>query len=218
MAQQGRPIRPRCSLAAESCATRRIELRTSGPGGVPSDGLSDNCRRTAALTALLETQGRPRTFPGRNGGPTGRARDHIHLTLRAGDIAGLAGQSGCGKTTSGRSLVGLERPNAGTVRLCGGAPSSLRDRRARRPRRAVRHVLPDAFAALSPRQRIGQGVGQAWLIHGRRNSLGRRQRAAGLIADVGALGHALTGTRRCSWHVSRQVDIFRPAFAPAGQH
>jgi oligopeptide/dipeptide ABC transporter ATP-binding protein len=106
---------------------------------------------------LLEVSGLHVEFPGRHG--TARAVDGVDLTMRSGEIVALVGESGCGKTTLARTIVGLQRPASGEVRLRGTALGT--DRRARRAHsREVQMVFQDPTGALNARQTIYEAVAE----------------------------------------------------------
>jgi len=106
---------------------------------------------------LLEVRGLRVEFPGRRG--VARAVDGVDLAMRSGEIVALVGESGCGKTTLARTIVGLQRPAAGEVRLRGEA--LRRDRRSLRAhRRQVQMVFQDPTGALNARQTIYEAVAE----------------------------------------------------------
>ncbi|MEX1046608.1 MAG: ABC transporter ATP-binding protein [Actinomycetota bacterium] len=122
-----------------------------------------------ATKPLLEVRGLQVSFAGRGrlfAGKAAEARavDGVDLTLGAGEILALAGESGCGKTTLARTIMGLERPKEGEIRF-EGEPISRRTRRLRDYRRKVQIVFQDPAAALNPRQTIYESVAEGLRIH-----------------------------------------------------
>ncbi len=106
---------------------------------------------------LLEVSGLRVEFPGGRG--VARAVDGVDLTMRSGEIVALVGESGCGKTTLARTIVGLQTPAAGEVRLRG--TPLRRDRRSLRAhRRQVQMVFQDPTGALNARQTIYEAVAE----------------------------------------------------------
>ncbi|WP_030929373.1 oligopeptide/dipeptide ABC transporter ATP-binding protein [Streptomyces sp. NRRL S-646] len=136
---------------------------------------------TAPPPPLLSAQGLHVTFPGRHGAPAARAVDGVELDIRAGEIVALVGESGCGKTTLARSLLGLVTPAAGRITF-DGKPVEYSSRALKAYRRRVQLVLQDPTGSLNPRHTVYDAVAEGLRIHGRTGN----ERAA--VAE--ALAHA----------------------------
>jgi oligopeptide/dipeptide ABC transporter ATP-binding protein len=120
---------------------------------------------------VIEVRDLAVTFSGRVGlidglrgrkGVESRAVDGVSLELRRGEVLALAGESGCGKTTTARAIMGLQPPNAGTI-LYKGEPLG---RHLKAYRRKVQMVFQDPTGTLNPRQTIYEIVAEALRIHG----------------------------------------------------
>lgn len=98
--------------------------------------------------------------------PGVKAVDGVDLSINTGEIFGIVGESGCGKTTLARSLLGLQQESAGEIRLAGKIVSGTAPRHARRLRDAVQYVHQDPGAALDPWWRIGATLAEGLSIHG----------------------------------------------------
>jgi oligopeptide/dipeptide ABC transporter ATP-binding protein len=140
---------------------------------------------------LVEARGLVKAFPTRSGwfrgrGPDVRAVDGVDLTVNAGETLGLVGESGSGKSTTGRLLIRLIEPGAGTLRFDGTDLLALAPGPLRRMRRRFQIVFQDSYGALNPRMRVGALVAEPLAIHGIGASRAdRRERAAGLLQEVG---------------------------------
>lgn len=113
---------------------------------------------------LLEVKGLDVQFPGRKG-VVARAVDGVDLTVREGEVLALVGESGCGKTTLARTIMGLELPTAGEVWFR-GKPLDYSAKSLKAYRRGVQMVFQDPTGALNPRQTIYEAVAEGLRIHG----------------------------------------------------
>ncbi|CAH0202583.1 ABC transporter ATP-binding protein [Roseomonas sp. CECT 9278] len=114
-----------------------------------------------------------------------RAVDGVDISVAEGETFGIVGESGCGKTTLARALLGLQRESAGEIRLEGRAVSGLHPRAARRVRDAVQYVHQDPGAALDPWWRVGATLAEGLAIHGLTDRAEQRARIAETLAAVG---------------------------------
>jgi ABC-type glutathione transport system ATPase component len=115
---------------------------------------------TKTAPPLLSAQGLHVSFPGRHGAPSARAVDGVELDIRAVEIVELVGESGCGKTTLARSLLGLVTPTAGRITFA-GKPLEYSSRALKAYRRRVQLVPQDPTGSLNPRHTVYDAVAEA---------------------------------------------------------
>lgn len=98
-------------------------------------------------------------------GKTVKAVDGVDITVYEGEVYGLVGETGCGKSTLGRTLIRLLKPTEGTVEVMGQDITKLSDRELMPYRKAVQMVFQDPFTSLNPRERVGDMLMEVLAIH-----------------------------------------------------
>ncbi|MHB8459015.1 MAG: ABC transporter ATP-binding protein [Candidatus Limnocylindrales bacterium] len=114
-----------------------------------------------------------------------RAVDDVTFEVRRGETLGLVGESGCGKSTTGRTVLRLYRPTAGRIEFDGQDITRLEGEALRRIRRRMQMIFQDPYASLNPRQTVGGIVGEPLLVHGMGSPAERREKVADLLDVVG---------------------------------
>jgi peptide/nickel transport system ATP-binding protein/oligopeptide transport system ATP-binding protein len=138
---------------------------------------------------LIEVRNLKKYFPVGSGllgsGETVKAVDDVSFTIRKGETFGLVGESGCGKSTTGRCILRLIEPTAGEVCFEGRDLVSIGSGELRRLRRDMQIIFQDPYSSLNPRMRVGEIVGEPLAIHGVGNAGSRKKRVGELLDLVG---------------------------------
>jgi peptide/nickel transport system ATP-binding protein len=117
--------------------------------------------------------------------PTLKAVDGVSLAIRRGETLALVGETGSGKTTFGRLLLGLYRPTSGDIRYRGASILDRKSQAARDVRRQVQGVFQDPYSSLNPTMTIGQSLAEVLKVHRVVDRRERAERVAELLSTVG---------------------------------
>ena len=139
---------------------------------------------------LIEVKGLTTRFDIRKGlfgTATGRihAVEGIDFSLQPGETLALVGESGCGKSTTGRSIIRLEEPTRGSVKFEGQELTKLNAKQMRPYRRQMQMIFQDPFASLNPRMTVGDAIAEPIIVHELAKGQEARDRVASLLQRVG---------------------------------
>ncbi|NIK57153.1 dipeptide ABC transporter ATP-binding protein [Kribbella shirazensis] len=140
---------------------------------------------------LLETRGLQRYFPVTRGiifqKQTGavKAVDGVDLSIHAGETLGVVGESGCGKTTTGRLVTRLDEPTGGSISFLGSDITHLSRAKMRPFRREIQMIFQDPFSSLNPRQTVGAIIAAPYDIQKVKSEAGTKKTVQELMERVG---------------------------------
>jgi len=143
--------------------------------------------RSNAATGFLQVESLAKHYTVQRlvGAKTIRAVDGVSLVVNAGDVMGLVGESGCGKSTFARLVTRLSQPTDGKVFIDGEDWLALKGEELRRRRRGVQLIFQDASAALDPRMKIGTSMESPLAQHDMGTTSERRERVIEMLHEVG---------------------------------
>ena len=171
---------------------------------------------------LLEVEGLVKHYESRGflqgKHPPVRAVDGVSFTVGRGETLALVGESGCGKTTVGRTLLRLQEPTAGKASFDGTDLFALSGSALRAMRRRLQIVFQDPYSSLDPRMTIGDSVAEGIEIHGLAKGAAVRARVEALLAEVGLdasyvdrYPHEFSGGQRQRIGIARALAV-EPSF------
>jgi oligopeptide transport system ATP-binding protein len=147
-----------------------------------------------------------------------RAVDGLSFSIRKGETMGLVGESGCGKSTTGRAILQLHRPTSGTVQFEGVELTRLKGEPLRKMRRQMQMIFQDPYASLNPRMTVGSIIGEPLDIHNLAKGKEKQQRVEELLRVVGLnpyfanrYPHEFSGGQRQRIGIARALAV-NPSF------
>jgi peptide/nickel transport system ATP-binding protein len=142
------------------------------------------------------------------------AVENVSFDLHAGETLSLVGESGCGKSTTGRAIMRLIEPDSGSVRVEGREVLDLGRREMREMRKSVQMIFQDPFASLNPRMTVGQAIAEPYTEHGLGTTRQARDMVAEMLEKVGLAGemagrypHEFSGGQRQRICIARALAL-----------
>lgn len=195
----------------------------------PSEAVQENRSARDKGNVLVKVRGLKKHFPITSGlifqreVAAVKAVDGLDFEIYRGETLGLVGESGCGKSTTGRTILQLHRATEGSVEYEGMELTTLKGRGLRRMRREMQIIFQDPYASLNPRMTISRIVAEPLLVHGIGTEKERQKKVEELLERVGLnpyfanrYPHEFSGGQRQRIGVARALAL-NPSFIVADE-
>lgn len=176
-------------------------------------------KKTLDNDVMIEVQDLTKYFPVKQGifsrGKTVvKAVDHINFKIKRGETLGLVGESGCGKTTAGRTTIKLYKPTSGKIIFDGEDITNYTQNQMIEVRKKMQMIFQDPYASLNPRMTVGDIIGESIDIHGLMKGKERKERIEYLLKRVGLnkehlnrYPHEFSGGQRQRIGIARSLAV-----------
>jgi len=193
----------------ETVATQAKDTSVTTPNG--ANGPTDNILEVTGLKKYFHIGG---GFLSKNSALTIRAVDDVSFAVRRGETFGLVGESGCGKTTLGQTIIRLYNPTEGKIVFNGADISQMGANELRKHRRGMQMIFQDPSASLDPRMTVGSIISEPLNIFGVGSKEERRERVRELLRVVGLNSyfvnrypHEFSGGQRQRIGIARSIAL-----------
>lgn len=143
-----------------------------------------------------------------------KAVENVSVDVYEGETLGVVGESGCGKSTFGRTVLGLEPLTEGSIKYKGQEIAGLPDRKLKAFKKEMQMVFQDPYASLNPKQSIGQAIEEAFIIHTDLSHKERKEKVIQLLTEVGLkpehydrYPHEFSGGQRQRIGIARAIAL-----------
>lgn len=210
-------------MTVRETSTGELEIEPKQPhypALITSEATHQRLEKLQQQSPLLEVKNLQVGFPMRGG--FGRTKhyfmavNNVEFQVYPGETLGLVGESGCGKTTLGRTILRLIQPMSGKIFFAGKDVTTLKGEQLQRLRREMQIVFQNPYSSLDPRMKIGDAVMEPMWIHGTsKTKRQRRERAAEFLAKVGIepklmnrYPHEFSGGQRQRICIARALALY----------